>query len=223
MKYCLYFLKEEKTTGCVRCIFCRKSDKCRDINIHKMGNWTIRFLGRFTFSWRGMISRLRLQNIWLRWEKYYQVDCSLLIIHWFIIFWDTIWSKQVTNSQRFSDKYKSLHSLHQPTYPLIKIDQNRITVCSKLVEKRNIAQWKTASEMHVAPRIVVHCCTLLSIVVNCCPLLSIVVHYYPLLTIVVNWCPLLSIVIHCCPLLTIVIHCCPLLSIFHCGYHRHCL
>ena len=136
-----------------------------------MGNWTIRFLGRFTFSWRGMISRLRIQDIWLQWEKYYQVDCSLLIIHWFIIFWDTIWSKQVTNSQRFSDKYKSLHSLHQPTYPLIKTDQNRITVCSKLVEKRNIAQWKTASEMHVAPRIAVHCCTLL----------SIVVHYYPLL------------------------------------------
>ena len=111
MKYCLYFLKEEKTTGCVRCIFCRKSDKCRDINIHKMGNWTIRFLGRFTFSWRGMISRLWLQNIWLRWEKYYQVDCSLLIIHWFIIFWDTIWSKQVTNSQRFSNKYTNHFTL----------------------------------------------------------------------------------------------------------------
>ena len=31
---------------------------------------------------------------------------------------------------------------------------------------------KMASEIHVAPRIVVHCCPLLSIVVNCCPLLS---------------------------------------------------
>ena len=29
--------------------------------------------------------------------------------------------------------------------------------------------------MHVAPRIVVHCCPLLSIVIHCCPLLSIVV------------------------------------------------
>ena len=31
--------------------------------------------------------------------------------------------------------------------------------------------------MHVAPRIVVHCCPLLSIAVHRCPLLSIVVHW----------------------------------------------
>ena len=41
---------------------------------------------------------------------------------------------------------------------------------------------KTASEMHVAPRIVVHCCSLLSIVAHCCPLLPIVVHCCQLLS-----------------------------------------
>ena len=50
----------------VQRIFCRMSDKCRNINIHKLGNSTIRFLGRFTFSWRGMISRSQLQIELLR-------------------------------------------------------------------------------------------------------------------------------------------------------------
>ena len=56
---------------------------------------------------------------------------------------------------------------------------------------------KTASEMHVAPRIVVHCYQLLSIFVH-------VEHCFSLF-------PLLSIVVHCRPLLSIVVHCCPLL------------
>ena len=81
--------------------------------------------------------------------------------------------------------------------------------------------------MHVAPRIVVNCCPLLSIVGHCCPLLAIVVHrvpiavhcrallsivvhcyQYPVLLIVVQCCPLLSTVVHCCPLLSIVVNCC---------------
>ena len=45
---------------------------------------------------------------------------------------------------------------------------------------------KTASQMHIAPRIVIHCSPLLSIVVHCCSLL----HMHTL----AHWCPFLSIV-----------------------------
>ena len=85
---------------------------------------------------------------------------------------------------------------------------------------------KTASQIHVAPRIVVYCCPLLPIVAHCCTLLPIIVPLLPILThccpllphccpIVAHCCPLLS---HCCPLLPIVAHCCPLLStVAHCS------
>ena len=52
---------------------------------------------------------------------------------------------------------------------------------------------KSASEMHVAPRIVVHCCPLLPMVAHCCPWLPIVAHCYPLLPIVAHCYPSLPI------------------------------
>ena len=73
---------------------------------------------------------------------------------------------------------------------------------------------KTASQIHIAPRIVVYCCPLLPIVAHCCTLLPIIV---PLLPILTHCCPLLPhccpIVAHCCPLLPTVAHCCLVLPI----------
>ena len=59
----------------------------------------------------------------------------------------------------------------------------------------NSYKGKTAPEMHIASRIFVHFCPMLSIGVNCCQLLSLVV----------NCCQLLSIIVHCCPLSSIVV------------------
>ena len=57
------------------CIFCRKSNKCRDIDIHKMAidtvNLTARFLGRFTFILK--INDCECATLIIR--KYNQVDC----------------------------------------------------------------------------------------------------------------------------------------------------
>ena len=87
----------------------------------------------------------------------------------------------------------------------------RQTKCQQILHLEQIQHklnTKTPSEMHVAPRIVVHCSPLISIVVHCCPMLSIAVHCCLLLSIIAHCCPLLPIVIHCCPLLSIVVHCC---------------
>ena len=65
-----------------------------------------------------------------------------------------------------------------------------------------------ASQMHEAPRIVVHCCQLFLIVAHCCPLFLIVAHCFLLLPIVSYCCLLFLIVAHFCPLFPIVVHCC---------------
>ena len=55
---------------------------------------------------------------------------------------------------------------------------------------KHINEKKTASQIHVAPRIVVHCCPLLPIVAHCCPFLSIDAHCCPLLPIVAPLLPM---------------------------------
>ena len=102
---------------------------------------------------------------------------------------------------------------HQSIFSLLQAISRKPFSVSFLREAfKNITDWQKNSIIdYVAPRIVVHCCLLLSIVVHCCPccsLLSIIVNCYPLLFIVVHCCPMLSVAVHCFSLMSIVVHFC---------------